>query len=337
MVSANSIPAHAERPRGASQQPRTRRVVGTVLVILICSSLSVGQEPQSSSAPAPPPPAPLQTIPRTDLPAHLTAPPQIGLTPGRPIARSYHYFQRADMPPGSIGQAQLLRGGPLPGYFQPVEISAPQGAQLALAMEGTFEPPQPAPLKAGLLVGQVYRLKVTNIPFHEGQEIFPSIEIINRLYPPRGSEARFPIPIQLMREELELALRGQFVIRVIYLENPRIALPRREDPARQRYFEVGPAQDPLEVADGLGRPMAILRIGSRVPETDQATGRFLFDSPPWIRFPEVLTDEPAESSAPESTGPHEATPTEPSVSRAARRFSPQIPAQTRPAGVGVSR
>ena len=33
-----------------------------------------------------------------------------------------HYFQRADMPPGSVGSAQLKRGGPLPGYFQAVEL-----------------------------------------------------------------------------------------------------------------------------------------------------------------------------------------------------------------------
>ncbi len=230
----------------------------------------------------------------------------------------------------------------MPGYYQPVEISAPQGAQLALAMDGTFEPSQPAPLRAGLLVGHVYRLKVTNIPFHVGQEVFPSLEIINRLYPPQGSETRFPIPIELTREELDLALRGQFVIRVIYLENPRTALPLPEDPVHQRYFEVGPGQDPLEVADGLGRPMAILRIGSRVPELDQTTGRFLFDSPPWIRFPETLMSEPTDAPAPRSTEPSPQT-TEPSEPTAAQgtgnheKYSPRTTAQTRQAGVGVNR
>ena len=62
--------------------------------------------------------------------------------------------------------------------------------------------------------------------------------------------------------------------------------PRRPAPAA--IFEVGPKQDPLEVADALGRPMAILRIGSRVPEQDNATGRFLFDGAPWV--PVALVD-----------------------------------------------
>lgn len=199
--------------------------------------------------------------------------------------RPYHYFFRADMPPGAVGQAQLLRGGPLPGYPQLVEISAPEGVEIALAADGYFEPPQAVPFQAGLLVGQVYRLQVTRIPFHEGRELYPSVEIINRLYAPPGSETRFPIPIQLTQEELELALKGQFVIRVIYLEAPQGALPAVEDPKRQRYFDVGPGHDPLEVADGLGRPMAIVRIGSRVPDADLQTGRFLFHSPPWLRVP----------------------------------------------------
>jgi hypothetical protein len=216
--------------------------------------------------------------------------------------RPYHYFYRADMPPGSIGSAQLMRGGPLPGYPQVVEISAPEGAEIALASDGLFEPPQAAPLKVGLLVGHVYRLQVTRIPFHEGREVFPSIEIINRLYAPPGSETRFPVPIQLTQEELELALNGQFVIRVIYLEPPQTALPVPDDPRRQRYFEVGPGQDPLEVADGLGRPLAIVRIGSRVPDWDQQTGRFLFQSPPWMRLPQW--EEPTEA-LPEQTPPEE--------------------------------
>jgi len=213
---------------------------------------------------------------------------------GQPPA--VHYFQSADMAPGAVGAAQLMRGGPLPGYFQPVAISAPRGTEIALAIDGVFAAPRATPIHVGLLVGRVYRLKVANIPNHEGQEVFPSIEVINRLYPPRGRETRFPIPIELTREELELAMRGQFVTRVVYLEDPHSALPHREDPQHQRYFDVGPRQDPLRVADELGRPMAILRIGSRVPQANTTTGRFLFQSPPWMRLPGpagVSVEQPA--------------------------------------------
>ena len=46
------------------------------------------------------------------------------------------------MPPGAIGSLQLQRGGPLPGFFQPVEIKAPFGALISLAVDGQFDEPQ---------------------------------------------------------------------------------------------------------------------------------------------------------------------------------------------------
>ena len=56
--------------------------------------------------------------------------------------------------------------------------------------------------------------------------------------------------------------------RVIYLEDPDHALPVAEKPDEQTYFEVPPGDNPLDVADRLGRPMAILRMGGRVPDAD---------------------------------------------------------------------
>jgi hypothetical protein len=222
--------------------------------------------------------------------------------------RPWHYFQSGDMVPGAVGTAQLLRGGPLPGYFQPVEVQVPIGAAVSLSIGGTFEPPQPESVMAGMLIGQVYRLKVTNIPRNEGFEVFPTVEIINRLYPPRGLENHFPIPIDITAEELEMALAGQFVTRVIYLEDPNNAMPRASDPRRQMNFEVRADDDPLEVADRLGRPMAILRMGSRVP-TEVGPGGFDYGMPPLVKLkrPAPLPDaksglEPVEPLPPGTQG-----------------------------------
>jgi len=191
-----------------------------------------------------------------------------------------HYFHSGDLPPGAIGQGQLLRGGPLPGYYQPVEIKAPEGAAISLAVDGHFESPREAPVLVGLLIGQVYRLKITRIPRNEGFEVFPTIEVVNRLYPPRGLENHFPVPIEFTLDELELALSGRFVTRVIYLEDPNTALPVADDPDRQRYYEVRSDQNLLKVADRLGRPMAIMRMGSRTPDYDAVSRRFTFGTPP---------------------------------------------------------
>src|SRR3954468_6231231 len=95
-----------------------------------------------------------------------------------------HYLHAGVLAPGSIAAAQLARGGPLPGYFQPIEIRAPQGAAVSVACEGRFAESQPAPTRVAMLIGPVYRLRVTGIPRHEGEEVYPTIEVINRLYPP---------------------------------------------------------------------------------------------------------------------------------------------------------
>jgi hypothetical protein len=63
-----------------------------------------------------------------------------------------------------------------------------------------------------------------------------------------------------------LASRGAFVTRVIYVENPHTALPiSREVCDTQPWFEAPAGEDPLVTADREGRPIAILRIGGRVP------------------------------------------------------------------------
>ena len=171
---------------------------------------------------------------------------------------------------------------PQSGYVQPVRITVPAGAVLSLAYDGEF-PVATTDLRAGLMLGQAYRLRITNIPRHEDQELYPSIEVIDRLHPPRGQKNRFPIPIEITQDDLELALRGSMIVRVIYLENPNEAFPRAEDD-HQRYLDVLPSEDPLHVADELGRPMAILRLGSRVPLSSDIDSTFLFGSPPveWL-------------------------------------------------------
>lgn len=194
-----------------------------------------------------------------------------------------HYLHHGVMPPGAIGGRQLQRGGPLPGFYQPVEIKAPQGALTSLALDGRFEPPQPAPRKVGMLIGAVYRLRVTNIRLAEGAEVFPTIEIIDRLYAPTEQQNRFAIPIVITDNDLKLALDGKFVTRVIYLEDPRKALPAREDPQAQDWFDTAPGQDPLAVADGLGRPVAILRLGARLPDPAETQDpAFFYGSPPFV-------------------------------------------------------
>lgn len=196
-----------------------------------------------------------------------------------------HFTHQGAMPPGAIGRHRLARGGPVPGYFQPVEIQAPQGVSISLAEGGAFAESVQAPLHAGMLIGAVYRLRLTDLPNDPGTELFPTVEVIDRLYPPAGAECRFPIVVEITRDDIQLARDGKLVTRVIYLEDPNTALPADNPGEGGHWFDVGPGDDPLVAADTFGRPVAILRLGGRVPRANAgADPRFFFGSPPVVRF-----------------------------------------------------
>lgn len=187
----------------------------------------------------------------------------------------------AAMPPGALGQARLSGRGPVAGYFQPVRMIGPDGVHFALSHSGSFVEAQPA-LEAGLMIGAVYRFRVTRIPLAEGAELYPTIEVIDRTYPPPGLAWKYPIQIQLDQEDMDAALAGQMVTRVVYLEDPQTATPMVQTPETRRPMEISAHQDPLEIADRMGRPVAIVRIGSVTPPAAlELMPRFLFGDPPW--------------------------------------------------------
>jgi hypothetical protein len=197
----------------------------------------------------------------------------------QPVHRLYH----PALPPGAIGSQRLVANGPLSGYIQPVEIRGPEGTQVAISHGGGLEEPQPLPLLVGMNIGPVYRLRVTNIPFRPGVEVYPTLEIVDRLHPPVGKALEFPIPVELTEEDLLLASGGYLVTRVIYVEDPDRALPVQSDPLHQNWLDAPRGQDPFTTALELGRPVAILRIGSRIPDPLGADGH-MYSAPPVTFF-----------------------------------------------------
>ena len=73
---------------------------------------------------------------------------------------------------------------------------------------------------------------------------------------------------------------------MIYLEDPRGDLPHLHTTTDQPSIDVARGQDPLRAAEQMGRPMAILRMGSRVPMEGEIAEWFTFG----IAAPTVLPD-----------------------------------------------
>lgn len=214
-----------------------------------------------------------------------------------------HFMFHGQTPPGAVGQIRLQRGGPVAGYYQPVEITVPKGIVVSLADQGGWTEPTDRAVFSGMQIGVPYRLKLANLPEHfRNTECYPTIEIIDRTYAPAGLEKRFPIPIVFQEDDLRLATDGMLVTRVVYIEDPQQAIPGRQMPGEQLWYDAGPKADALQVADGLGRPVAIVRLGGRTP--DESAGpdmQFLFGCPKWLRMlppPVALQPVPAENLQP---------------------------------------
>ena len=139
-----------------------------------------------------------------------------------------------------------------------------------------------------MAVGYVYRFKLSNLPVLNavGESLYPSIEVFGKLSPPAGLEKDFPIQVVVTQDDIELALTGRMVTRVIYLEDPRGDLPHLHTTTDQPSIDVPRGQDPLRAAEQMGRPMAILRMGSRVPMEGEIAEWFTFG----IAAPTVLPD-----------------------------------------------
>lgn len=159
-------------------------------------------------------------------------------------------------------------------WLQPVQIEVPGGADVSV-YSGNSEPVGGAasPATVAVNAGHTYRLRLANMPEFPDAELYPSIEVLDRLHPPAGQENRYPIPIPFSRSDIQHALEGRLVTRVIYLEQPQLA--QQLDPLRREVAQSVPAtENVLQEADRLGRPMVIVRIGSRRPSRFHSSSIF---------------------------------------------------------------
>ena len=170
-------------------------------------------------------------------------------------------------PPGTAAEWSARLSRSRAGYSQPVQVVLPGEGRVTWFDGGPARPiPMPSPAQAGLLVGHSYRLRISHMPGLPGVELYPSIEVLDRLHPPEGMKHDYPIPIYFTREEMNMALRGNLVTRVIYLEQPQFAIPRSLD-EESRLTTLNPNLNLIAEADKLGRPMLIIRLGGRLPDS----------------------------------------------------------------------
>ena len=182
-------------------------------------------------------------------------------------------------PVGEAGRWQAVIQPGIQHYVQPVQIKLPTTGEVSFYQRGTAAPAQEAPAQAGMQVGYAYRVRVANIPEYPGLEIYPTIELLGRLHPPAELKDKYPVPIEITPEEIEAVMNDQMVTKVIYLEQPQLAQPTRQVGGKMHNESLDTEVNLLEAADQRGRPIAILRIGGRIPDTNSSEDEFYATSP----------------------------------------------------------
>ena len=206
-----------------------------------------------------------------------------------------HQLLNSRMPPGIASQLKLLGNSKLVNYVQPVRLIAPDGARVAILSDGATTEANGSRLTVGMSAGLVYRFRVDFVDVETPRTLYPSIEIVDRLYPPKGQETQFPVQVVLNENDLAQASGGKMVTKVIYLERAESTVPRSPKETDQPYFDVPGGQDPLIVAGGLGRPLAILRMGSRVPTAGELARPSAFDSSRATLLPDPVETVPMQT------------------------------------------
>lgn len=209
-------------------------------------------------------------------------------------------------PPGTAAHWANITGRTLPAYMQPIQLIVEDEAEVTLFHSRPVRPlVTPSPCQMSVMVGHSYRLKIGQIPQLPGVEIYPTIEVLDRLHPPAGQKHNFPIPVYIDRADIELAIKGHLVTRVVYLEQPQFAAPFELDEST-RTRTVEPTANALSEADRYGRPMLILRLGGRLPSPRGESAAFYGTGGPVGESRPAPPRQPVDAPAP--AGPTSARP-----------------------------
>ncbi|WP_437228062.1 hypothetical protein SH661x_000700 [Planctomicrobium sp. SH661] len=188
-------------------------------------------------------------------------------------------------PTGMAGRwSAIIRPGTA-GIPQPVQVRLPSSGTVTFYSGSPNNPiHMAAPAQVGMGVGYVYRFRISDLPEYPGVELYPTVELIDRLHAPANLAQEFPIPVELSEDEIEIVLQDRMVTKVIYLEEPDLAFPVEQE-TTIRAETLKPNENLLQAADQRGRPLAIVRIGGRIPDPRSPTDEFFSQSPLMLTTP----------------------------------------------------
>lgn len=179
--------------------------------------------------------------------------------------------------PGMAAQWNLAIDPTRQGQTQVCEVALPSGGTAELYQPSGLVSPLTGANRALLQVGGIYRFKVSGLPQLPGIEVYPTVELIDHLHAPPGTEQDFPVPLEITAADVQAASQNRLVTKVVYLEQPDLALPLPQENGLLT-SDFSASANLMQVADERGRPVAIIRIGGRTPDAQNPDPSFFSTS-----------------------------------------------------------
>ena len=111
--------------------------------------------------------------------------------------------------------------------------------------------------------GNIYRLKLSNIPGHTGKELFPTLEIAPTAARTQAFLAHSSIPVEFNDNDFDQVFSGNYVTKVIYLPNPEFQGIAMSGVGTLVNTQLQPGVDPIVEASKRGTILAVIRMGNK--------------------------------------------------------------------------
>jgi hypothetical protein len=164
----------------------------------------------------------------------------------------------------------------LPGSSSPfrsgrtsVRFSGPSGMKVSWYSPGpdgknaNTAAPINVPGRYNFLQGAFYRLKLTDIAGRQGLELYPSLEVVPTNSRTNEFLSHAAVPLIFTDDDFDQVTSGNYVIKVIYLPDPRnqdLANPGVAGEVVSTKLE--PGVDPIAQAQSLGSILLVIRMGN---------------------------------------------------------------------------
>ncbi|HUR54094.1 MAG TPA: hypothetical protein VMZ71_08175 [Gemmataceae bacterium] len=163
-------------------------------------------------------------------------------------------------------------GAPVPAPLLAARVLAPAGVRVTAFPGSDLSRMFDGPQVFGLRPGYIYRLELSNLPYYPGKVLYPEVEVQASIVPRPGMKYMdYPIPLLFTQGDIDRALAGAVVTKVVYLEDPEKAIPAEIPANTPIEIPVGSEAEGVKAARESGRVVAIVRLGDRKPPAEWLT------------------------------------------------------------------